>query len=250
MTIDSAILTYLQKHGLERMSLKAVLFDMDGVLYDSMGHHAIAWHESMKTFGINMPYSDAYRYEGMRGVETIRLMARSQLHQDLTQEEAQKMYDVKSSYFASLGEAAKMEGVEDLMHQIKDCGLRIGIVTGSGQHSLLNKLHHSFPGLLRKEYIVTSYDVSRGKPAPDPYLMGLEKCGVQAHEAIVVENAPLGVRAAVSAGIFTIAVNTGPLPDHVLTDEGANLVFKKMTDLRDHWKEFYNLQLGCQFVVV
>ena len=64
----------------------------------------------------------------------------------------------------------------------------------------------------------------------------LEKAGIKPCEGIVVENAPLGVRAAVAAGIFTIAVNTGPLPDEALTSEGANLVFAKMTDLRDAWE--------------
>ena len=58
--------------------------------------------------------------------------------------------------------------------------------------------------------------------------MGLAKCGVNPWEAIVVENAPLGVEAGVAARIFTVAVNTGPLPDSVLREKGANLVFKSM----------------------
>jgi beta-phosphoglucomutase-like phosphatase (HAD superfamily) len=52
-----------------------------------------------------------------------------------------------------------------------------------------------------------------------------------------VENAPLGVRAAVAAGIFTVAVNTGPLPDSALLDEGADLIFSRMTLFRDHWHD-------------
>ena len=68
-----------------------------------------------------------------------------------------------------------------------------------------------------------------GKPAPDPYLMGLSKAGgLQPWEAIVVENAPLGVRAGVAAQIFTVAVNTGPLPDEALWQEGADLVMPDM----------------------
>jgi beta-phosphoglucomutase-like phosphatase (HAD superfamily) len=52
---------------------------------------------------------------------------------------------------------------------------------------------------------------------------------------MVVENAPLGVRAAVAAQCFTIAVNTGPLPDEMLANEGANLIFPRMTALSDAW---------------
>ena len=85
--------------------------------------------------------------------------------------------------------------------------------------------------------IVSSFDVKRGKPNPEPYLKGLVKAGVKPWEAIVVENAPLGVRAAQAAKIFTVAVNTGPLPDKMLADEGADLIFDHMTDFRDQWEE-------------
>ena len=72
--------------------------------------------------------------------------------------------------------------------------------------------------------MVTGFDVKRGKPDPEPYLMGLEKAGIKAEEGIVVENAPLGVQAARGAGIFTIAANTGPLEDSILKDAGADIV--------------------------
>ena len=81
--------------------------------------------------------------------------------------------------------------------------------------------------------MVTGKDVRRGKPDPEPYLMGLEKAGVRPWEAFVVENAPMGVRSAVRAGIFTIAVNTGLLPDSALSDEGADLVFGSMPELAE-----------------
>lgn len=87
--------------------------------------------------------------------------------------------------------------------------------------------------------MVTAFDVKYGKPNPEPYLMGLQKAGVEANEAIVVENAPLGVRAGVAAGIFTVAVNTGPLPDKVLLDEGANYLFHSMPDFNKNWENFY-----------
>lgn len=232
---EEPIRQYLRRHDFGKFLPKAVLFDMDGVIYNSMPHHAIAWQESMARFGIHMTRHEAYLYEGMRGVETIRLQVRKQKGIDISMEEAHRLYEVKSAIFASLGKAKKMEGVEDLMRQIKDCGLKICVVTGSGQRTLLDHLEQQFPGLLHHELMVTSFDVTQGKPKPDPYLMGLEKCGVQPWEAIVVENAPLGVRAAVAARIFTVAVNTGPLDDRILLDEGADLIYRRMTDFRDQW---------------
>ena len=100
-----------------------------------------------------------------------------------------------------------------------------------------DRLNHHFPGVFCRELMVTAFDVKRGKPDPEPYLMGLQKGGLRAEECIVVENAPLGVRAAKAAGIFTIAVNTGPLPDNALTDEGADLLLPSMQALSDAWEE-------------
>ena len=67
--------------------------------------------------------------------------------------------------------------------------------------------------------------------------MGLQKGGLRAEECVVVENAPLGVRAAKAAGIFTIAVNTGPLPDEALINEGADLLLPSMQTLCDVWEQ-------------
>lgn len=111
------------------------------------------------------------------------------------------------------------------------------IVTGSGQRSLLDRLNAHFPDMFTRELMVTAFDVKLGKPNPEPYLMALKKAGIAPNEAVVIENAPLGVRAAVSADIFTIAVNTGPLPEHALLDEGANLLLPSMQALAEGWCE-------------
>ena len=86
-----------------------------------------------------------------------------------------------------------------------------------------------------KELMVTAFDVKYGKPHPEPYLMALKKGDLKADEAVVIENAPLGVEAGHKAGIFTIAVNTGPLDGQVLLDAGADLLFPSMQALCDSW---------------
>ena len=87
--------------------------------------------------------------------------------------------------------------------------------------------------------MVTAFDVKYGKPNPEPYLMGLAKADASPNEAIVVENAPIGVQAGVAAGIFTIAVNTGPLDGQVLLDAGANLLFPSMQAFCDQWEQVF-----------
>ena len=228
---------YLEEHGFEALRPKAVLFDMDGVLYDSMPNHAIAWQESMAKFGIFMTSDDAYATEGARGVDTIRQMVLQQQHREIDEEEAQRMYDLKSKTFHSLPEAPIMPGVLSLMAQIHASGMACGVVTGSGQRPLIARILKDFGVYVDEAHITTAYDVTRGKPNPDPYLMGLKKAGnLEPWEAIVVENAPLGVRAGARAHIFTIAVNTGPLANNDLLAAGANLCFNNMEEFSDCWK--------------
>ena len=228
---------YLERHGFEALSPKAVLFDMDGVLYDSMPNHAIAWQQSMAQFGIQMTADDAYATEGARGVDTIRKMVMRQQGREIDEAEAQRMYDVKTHIFHSLPEAPVMKGMKELMQKITEDGILCCIVTGSGQRPLIQRILKDFGAFVEEQHITTAYDVSRGKPAPDPYLMGLKKAGdLKPWEAIVVENAPLGVRAGYAAKIFTVAVNTGPLPDQTLLDAGADLLFPSVEAFCQDWE--------------
>jgi HAD superfamily hydrolase (TIGR01509 family) len=231
-----AIRKYLEEHGFEALRPKAVLFDMDGVLYDSMPNHSIAWQESMAKCGITMTADDAYATEGARGVDTIRQMVRLQQHRDISEEEAQRMYDLKTQLFHQLPVPPVMPGILSLMEKIKEGELQVGVVTGSGQRPLINRILRDFGAYVEEAHITTAYDVKRGKPSPDPYLMGLKKAGnLEPWEAVVIENAPLGVRAGHAAKIFTIAVNTGPLPDEELLGAGANLIYPNMQELSDEW---------------
>jgi HAD superfamily hydrolase (TIGR01509 family) len=232
--MKQAIQQYLKKHGFGQFEPKAALFDMDGVLYDSMPNHAIAWQQSMAFFGIHMTAQDAYATEGARGIDTIRNMVLQQKGEEITLERAQEMYDEKTRRFHALSEAPVMPGVLEVMKEMKAHGWHIGVVTGSGQRPLINRLLTDFADFLDKQHIVTAYDVKRGKPAPDPYLMGMKKAGTQPWETVVIENAPLGVKAGVAAQAFTIAVNTGPLPDETLLQAGADRLFPDMWQLCRH----------------
>lgn len=230
--IKEAIDKYKASHSYTAFSPKVVLFDMDGVLYDSMPNHAVAWQESMKQFGIDMTAADAYATEGAKGVDTIRHFVKLQKEIDITPDEAQHMYDVKTDIFHHMPTSQIFPGVLETMGKIRQAGMGIGVVTGSGQRPLIKRLIDDFGEFLDEEHIVTAYDVEHGKPNPDPYLMGLQKAGnLKPWQGIVVENAPLGVRAGVAANIFTIGINSGPLPDSALASEGADIVLKRMTEL-------------------
>ena len=232
---QEAINNYLQKQGFGEMNLKAVLFDMDGVLFNSMPNHAEAWHRTMAKFGFTLSREEAYMHEGRTGAGTINIVSLRERGYEATEEEIKQIYQAKSELFNQYPLAERMPGALEVLTKIKEAGLTPMVVTGSGQTSLLDRLNKNFPGIFQRELMVTAFDVKYGKPNPEPYLMALKKGGLQPNEAIVVENAPLGVQAGVAAGIFTIAVNTGPLPDEALLGQGANLLFHSMPDFNEHW---------------
>ena len=211
--------------------LKAVLFDMDGVLFDSMPNHAYAWSHAMTQFGLEMTAYEAYLHEGRTGSGTINILAQRYWGRDATEEEIERIYAAKSEVFNTLPEPKPMPGAFEALTAAKEIGCKIVLVTGSAQLSLRERLEEHYPGFFREELMVTGFDVKRGKPDPEPYLMGLQKAGISAEEAIVVENAPLGVESAHKAGIFTIAANTGPLEDSLLKDAGADIVVPSLMDV-------------------
>ena len=233
--IQEAIARYLQKQQQTFLSPKAVLFDMDGVLYDSMRFHARAWYETATRHQLNSTPELFYLYEGRTGESTINELYQKTFQRDATDEEKKSIYEEKATLFNRYNDGKAMQGATEVLKAVKASGLQTLVVTGSGQHSLINKLEHTYPGYFKREKMVTAVDVKLGKPHPEPYLMGLKKAGVNPHEAFVVENAPMGVQAGVAAGIFTIAVNTGPLDDRVLLDAGADLLYPNMTALAEDW---------------
>jgi HAD superfamily hydrolase (TIGR01509 family) len=236
MNIKEAVKNYLSESGHERIALKSVLFDMDGVLYDSMPNHARAWHETMRAHGLDFSIEEAYLHEGRTGPATIRIVCRRD-GITLADDEIANIYREKTDAFLKLPAPQCMTGSYDVLKKVVRDGLFPMVVTGSGYATLLDNLDRFYPGIFRRERMVTALDVKIGKPNPEPYLMALRKGELQPWEAFVVENAPLGVEAARAAGLFVIAVNTGLLPDSCLYDAGAGLLFHGMTALSDAWDE-------------
>jgi len=258
---NDEVLRFAQDDMKSTKSISCFLFDMDGVLFDSMKNHAEAWYQVMgEHYGFACDRTVFYMYEGSTGQQTINAFFRNQRGRDATEREIEQIYTEKSNTFTQLGPALPMPGAAEVLRKVGEKGLKRVLVTGSGQRSLVSRLELTYPGVFDWDHIVWGQDcpIGHGKPHPDPYLMGLRKAmgntspvdftsadpfglkcvpskrrqfALLPDEAIVVENAPMGVQAARAAGIFTIAVNTGPLDPQVLADAGANVVLSGMEEL-------------------
>lgn len=238
-TILQAVATYCKRNGYDALRLKTVMFDMDGVLFNSMPYHASSWHRAMADFGLDLSEDEAYTHEGRTGSGTINIITKRQFGRSADEEECKRIYERKSMYFNQFPEAQRMPGAYETVNAVKECGVTPIIVTGSGQKSLLARIENNYPGLFHTEWMVCAKDVTYGKPNPEPYLMGMKKAGnLQPWESMVVENAPLGVEAGHKSGCFVIAVNTGPLPDQMLLDAGADILFRSMNELSQHITQF------------
>lgn len=236
------LIDYLQRNRLQRFDLKAVIFDMDGVLYDSMPAHDRSWQQTMDELGLTHEPNEFYLHEGRIGKATIDIIFQRNLKRDAAEEEEKRIYARKSELFQEYNSGDTMPGSKEVLEYVQRMKLTPVLVTGSGQPSLLERLDHHFTGCFTPETMVTAFDVVNGKPDPEPFVKGLQKGGeLQPHQAIVIENAPLGIEAAVGAGIFTIAVNTGPLPDNILYQAGASLVFDSMHELSEVLPEIIRL---------
>lgn len=212
---------------------KYALIDMDGTLYDSMPFHNRAWRQMMSEIGVKTIPDEFFLYEGMTGVDTINLIFKRELGREASAEEARELYARKAEIFISYGEKRIIPGADRMLQILQDKGVGRVLVTGSAQHSLLDRLEHDFPGAFLPGMSITAFDVTHGKPDPEPYLKALEKAGIRADEAFVIENAPLGVKAGKAAGIFTVAVTTGPVPRKAFEEEDADLIFSSMNEFAD-----------------
>ena len=216
-----------------------VLFDMDGVLFDTMPTHADTWYATSKQYGIDAEKDEFYLYEGQKGIDTINHIYQRTFGRLPEHSLAEEIYDHKSTLFAERIQLAPIPGVGELMEYLYTSGAQMGVVTGSAQKSSLDRITRYYAKYIDPSHIVSADSVRRGKPHPDPYLKGMELFGSSPEDTIVIENAPYGVQSASQAGCFTIAVMTGPIPEETLRDSGAALVVPDMKSLLQWFQSTY-----------
>ncbi len=238
----AAVDGYLARTGYTHIDPRAALIDMDGTLYDSMGNHATAWQRMMREYGIKVPRNEFFLYEGMTGAATITHLVGREQHRTPSADEIERMYHRKTELFTEQGPVKPMPGAAEVISAFRRHSLRCVLVTGSGQSSLISRIPRDYPRVFLDGDRITSRDVDHGKPSPEPYLRAMDIAGVQPWQAVVLENAPLGVQSGAAAGAFTIGVTTGPIPAESLRQAGANIIFPSMAECAQAMTELF-----CQF---
>jgi beta-phosphoglucomutase family hydrolase len=189
-------------------SRKTILWDMDGVIVDSGSLHFAAWQETFARRGVELSKQDFDRLFGSRNDFIIR----SVMGQELPENDVQAMVQEKEESFRqkASGNIKPFPGVVRLLNAIKKGNFKLGLVSSAPKENIdlvLRKLN--LEGLF--DCIVCGQEVPDSKPSPEIYLLAAQKLGATPGDCLVIEDSPLGVKAAKSAGMKCLAVtNTHP----------------------------------------
>ncbi len=185
------------------MKLKGILFDFDGVVLDSMKQHVKGWQYAFRQQGVELTELDIYLMEGM-GVEAVveSVCEKYKISKEITE----KITNVKIEYYNQHLEIIFYDGFFELLEFLKSKQIKMAVVTGGHRGRIIPFAEKYLGGYFLG--FVCSDDVKNTKPFPEPYLKGLEILDLNPEECLVIENAPLGIKAAKTAKIKTIAIET------------------------------------------
>lgn len=217
----------------------ALLFDMDGVILDSMQQHAQTWQEVLAAHGWQVPLSFILENEGSLGAEVLlRFMAEHGSQKDLEEPDLEQL---QAGMRGLLDQQAELyltrhaplvrvfPAAQPLLEALRAAGTPTALVTSSRralvERGLTPELRSCFSALVCAE------DVARHKPHPDPYLAAARALGQDPGRCLVVENAPAGIAAAQAAGATCYAV-CSTLPASRLA--AAHQAFDDLDQLASH----------------
>jgi len=182
--------------------LKAVLFDMDGVIIDSEPLHYQAENRLMKTFGFEMTVADLEVYVGMRDPDMLTQIIKDYNLQISLPDLLSKLLHQKLSLLKE-ADAYAIDGIVDLIQAISEQKIQIGLASSSSRifiEAVLEKL-----GIASHFHcVISGYEVERGKPDPDIFLKAASLLGVSPEDCLVIEDSGHGVKAAKAAGMKCI----------------------------------------------
>ncbi len=210
------------------MNARAVFFDFDGVLIDSMSAHAKAWVKMLAEYGIAEDELLFYLHEGEKAGVTVDFVL--QKHGiSFPLNERREMVERKRAIYTVDAPHGLIPEAKRLVEDLRDRGMDLSIVTGSNRRNVDKTIPPEEQALFTR--IITADNYRNGKPAPDAYLAALEQTGLTPAECRILENAPFGITAGKAAGIFTVAITTS-LPSQYLSE--ADEIIRTYPEFLNH----------------
>ena len=181
---------------------KGIIFDMDGVLIDAMPFHAEAMRLAIKEeteHDINN--NVVYLLEGLPGSKLVKeIFKREKIDTNLDDNIAERIGKRKKEIFKEIQNSKPIEGVTELLSELKGCRCLKAVVSGSSKEEIETVLDENI-GSNNFDFVISGDDLEgQGKPDPASFQTALQRMNLTPSEAIVVENSPLGIEAANKAG--------------------------------------------------
>jgi beta-phosphoglucomutase family hydrolase len=183
--------------------IRAVIWDMDGVIADSGPYHLAAWQEIFGPRGVKFTAGDFEHSFGLRNDNIIR----NTLGKGITQAEVDNIAGEKEVTFRRLarGRIKPLPGALELLKSLQKEGLRMAIASSTPAENI--ELVTGTLGIAGYfQVIVNGHEVSEGKPSPKVFLLAAQRLGVKPANCLVIEDAVAGVAAAKRAGMYCLAV--------------------------------------------
>ena len=205
--------------------IKAILFDLDGLMVDSEPHSLASWEAVLEERGVKLDQLTIESILGLRIDATARTLIDKFHLPDTVQELANAKTEYQITHLA--GNVKPMPGLLELLDEIDRRGMPKAIAS-SGIRRYVEAVLRANGLLERFNVIITGDQVAHGKPAPDVFLAAAHALNVEPQDCLVLEDAPTGVQAAKAAGMLCIAV-----PDHGVAKLDLSQADKVVTSLHD-----------------
>lgn len=221
---------------------RAALFDMDGVITDTMPLHYEAWKRAFARAGIDVDKMDIYLREGMTSTAMAREIAIAK-GRELSDEDIKRIVDHKTKEFGEMVEehGRAYDCVKETLRMLHNNGIALALVTGSKRESAEAVLKRvGLEGAF--DVIVCAEDVSAGKPGPEPYLSAMQKLDMPALNCVAVENAPPGIKSAKTAKVGYVIAIASTLDPSLLQE--ADEVDASLSDLEQCFARMFEMRPG------
>ena len=214
-------------HPLLQLRISSLIFDMDGVITDTMPYHYRAWKSVFSSRGIDVSHEDIYKREGQKGIDSLRELFAEKNIKGAGDNIYSSLLLSKERLFKRIFKRKFISGSRMFIKESVKRGFKLALVTGTSRHEAQKLLPRDLWDYF--DATVCGSDVQNGKPHPEPYLKAMAKLRIKPHEAVVFENAPFGIRSAKAAGLFCIALETS-LPSSYL--KNADVVFSSFKEIK------------------
>jgi beta-phosphoglucomutase len=185
--------------------IKAVFFDLDGVIADTLHYHYLAWEKMFQELGGSVSEHSVLLHEGRASREILPTFL-DEAGVTLPATEHEAFIDRKREYYRSIVQVTYYPHVFEVIAELRRRGFRTALVTASSKKNMEAALTDEHRALF--DFLITGDEVHRAKPSPDPYLAPMHHMELSPAECVVVENAPLGIESARNAGMICVAVET------------------------------------------